>query len=60
MAETRIAASFAQLLYEYLDRQGLDRQRVLGPRPDPAQHFVPMSQWQDWLSKSKMIRTLES
>ncbi len=51
MAETRIAASFAQLLYEYLDRQGLDGQRVLGPRPDPAQHFVPMSQWQDWLRR---------
>ena len=48
-AETRIAASFAQLLYEYLDRQGLDGARVLGPRPDPAQHFVPMNQWQDWL-----------
>ena len=51
MAETRIAASFAQLLYEYLDRQGLDGVRVLGPRPDASQHFVPMSQWQEWLRR---------
>ena len=51
MADTRIAASFAQLLYEYLDRQGLDAQQLLGPRPDPGQHFVPMSDWQTWLKR---------
>jgi AraC-like DNA-binding protein len=51
MAETRIAASFAQLLHEYLDRQGLDALRMLGPWPDPSQHFLPMSQWQDWLRR---------
>ncbi len=51
MADTRIAASFAQLLYEYLDRQGLDAQQLLGTRPDPGQHFVPMSDWQTWLKR---------
>jgi AraC-like DNA-binding protein len=51
MVETRIAASYAQLLYEYLDRQGFDAEHVLGPRPDRAQHFVSMSQWQDWLRR---------
>lgn len=51
MADTRIAASFAQLLYEYLDRQGLDAQQLLGPRPDPGQHFVPMADWQTWLKR---------
>lgn len=51
MLETRIAASYAQLLCEYLERQGFDAERVLGPRPDGAQHFVPMSQWQDWLHR---------
>ena len=51
MADTRIAASFAQLLHEYLERQGLDAQHLLGPRPDPTQHFVPMAQWQEWLRR---------
>jgi len=51
MADTRIAASFAQLLYEYLDRQGLDARQLLGPQPDPQQHFVPMSEWQAWLKR---------
>lgn len=52
MAETRIAASYAQLLYEYLENQGLDAEQVLGaPRPAAAQHFVPMSEWQMWLRR---------
>lgn len=51
MADTRIAASFAQLLYEYLDRQGLDARQLLGPAPDPSQHFVPMADWQAWLKR---------
>jgi len=51
MADTRIAASFAQLLYEYLDRQGLDARQLLGPQPDPSQHFVPMADWQTWLKR---------
>jgi len=52
MSETRIAASYAQLLYEYLENQGLDAEQVLGsPRPDASQHFVPMSDWQSWLRR---------
>ncbi len=51
MADTRIAASFAQLLYEYLDRQGLDARQLLGQPPDPSQHFVPMADWQAWLKR---------
>jgi AraC-like DNA-binding protein len=52
MAETRVAATYAQLLYEYLDRQGLDAERVLGARrPAADQHFVPMSEWQNWLRR---------
>ncbi|MGC4060839.1 MAG: AraC family transcriptional regulator [Aquabacterium sp.] len=52
MAETRVAASYAQLLYEYLENQGLDAAQVLGAsRPDTHQHFVPMSDWQTWLRR---------
>lgn len=52
MAETRIAASYAQLLYEYLENQGLDAEQVLGsPRPEVSQHFVPMAEWQTWLRR---------
>ena len=47
MAENRVASSYALLLYEYLEKQGLDPAQVLGaPRPDQAQHFIPMSDWQ--------------
>jgi AraC-like DNA-binding protein len=52
MADTRIAASYAQLLYEYLEKQGLDAEQILGaPKPDPAQHFVPMAEWQGLLRR---------
>ena len=52
MAETRVAASYALLLYEYLENQGLDPVHMLGaPRPDASQHFVPMSDWQTWLRR---------
>lgn len=51
MADTRIAASFAQLLYEYLERQDLDARQLLGAQLDPHQHFVPMSEWQSWLKR---------
>jgi hypothetical protein len=52
MAETRIAASYAQLLYEYLENQGLDAAQVLGSaRPEASQHFVPMAEWQTWLRR---------
>ena len=52
MAENRVASSYALLLYEYLEKQGHDPAQVLGaPRPDQAQHFVPMSDWQTWLRR---------
>jgi len=52
MTETRVAASYAQLLYEYLEQQGLSAERVLGvPRPDARQLFVPMAEWQAWLRR---------
>jgi AraC-like DNA-binding protein len=52
MAENRIAASYALLLYEYLENQGLDPVQVLGAsRPDLSQHYVPMSDWQTWLRR---------
>jgi AraC-like DNA-binding protein len=52
MPETRIAASYAQLLYEYLETQGLDAERVLGAsKPEATQHFVPMNEWQTWLRR---------
>jgi AraC-like DNA-binding protein len=57
MADIRIAASFTQLLYEYLDRQGLDAQQLLGPPPDPAEHFVAMT---DWRRQLQRVDALES
>ncbi len=52
MAETRVAASYVQLLYDYLSAQGLDAERVLGvARPEASQHFVPMSEWQQLLRR---------
>lgn len=52
MAENRVASSYALLLYEYLEKQGLDPAQVLGtPRPDQSQHFIPMSDWQVWLRR---------
>jgi AraC-like DNA-binding protein len=52
MNETRVAASYAQLLYDYLDQQGLSAERVLGAaRPDARQLFVPLSEWQGWLRR---------
>lgn len=50
MPESRIAASYARLLHEYLMRQGCDPVRLLGDALDPGQHFVSMSQWQAWLA----------
>jgi AraC-like DNA-binding protein len=52
MPESRVAASYAQLLYDYLANQGLDAEAVLGaPRPDASRHFVPMTEWQGWLRR---------
>lgn len=49
MVETRVAATYVQLLYEYLQAQGLEPARLLGPRPDPQEHFVSLLEWQRML-----------
>lgn len=49
MVETRVAATYVQLLYEYLQAQGLEPARLLGPRPDPQEHFVSLRDWQRML-----------
>jgi len=52
MTDTRIAATYAQLLYEYLQKQGLDPEQVLeAPWPDAALHYVPLSDGQAWLRR---------
>jgi AraC-like DNA-binding protein len=50
MPEIRVAASYVRLLYEYLTLQGRDAETLLGPQPDPADHFVTMSRWQGMLA----------
>ncbi len=50
MSESRIAASYARLLHDYLQRQGQDPSAVLGPQTLTTQHFVPMAVWQTWLA----------
>jgi len=49
MSESRIAASYARLLHDYLQRQGVNPAALLGGELDAAQHFIPMSQWRQWL-----------
>jgi AraC-like DNA-binding protein len=49
MVETRVAATYVQLLYEYLQAQGLEPVRLLGPLPDPQEHFVSLRDWQRML-----------
>lgn len=51
MFDTRVASSYARLLFEYLEREGRDATRVLGANAPLTQHFVPMRQWHDWLQR---------
>lgn len=56
MAETRVAASYVQLLYDHLEAQGHDAERVLGAaRPLAGQHFVPMGEWQNLLRRADAL-----
>lgn len=55
MVVTRVAASYVQLLYEYLHGEGLDALRLLGPAPSLQEHFVSMPVWQSMLSKVQAI-----
>lgn len=50
MSESRIAASYARLLHDYLRQRGLDPSAVLGSEALTTQHFVPMAMWQTWLA----------
>lgn len=51
MVVTRVAASYVQLLYEYLQGEGVDALRLLGPAPSLQDHFVSMPVWQSMLAK---------
>ena len=44
MAEpvSRVAATYVRLLYDYLQAQDIDAERLLGPAPPPDQHYVPL------------------
>lgn len=55
MVVTRVAASYVQLLYEYLQGEGLEAERLLGPAPSLQEHFVSMPVWQAMLSKVQAI-----
>ncbi|HET8869561.1 MAG TPA: AraC family transcriptional regulator [Aquabacterium sp.] len=55
MVVTRVAASYVQLLYEYLQGEGLEAERLLGPAPSLQEHFVSMPVWQSMLSKVQAL-----
>ncbi|MDE2078540.1 MAG: AraC family transcriptional regulator [Burkholderiales bacterium] len=55
MVVTRVAASYVQLLYEYLQGEGLEAERLLGPAPSLQEHFVSMPVWQAMLLKVQAI-----
>ncbi|RZI84810.1 MAG: AraC family transcriptional regulator [Rubrivivax sp.] len=53
MLEPRVAASYVQLLYEYLAGLGGDPVAVLGAMPDA--HFVSMRAWQAMLARVQAL-----
>lgn len=55
MSNARVAASYVQLLYEYLSGRGHDPASVLGPWPASNQHFVPLQAWQAMLSRAQLL-----
>jgi AraC-like DNA-binding protein len=55
MSNARVAASYVQLLYEYLSSQGHDPASVLGPLPASNEHFVPLPAWQAMLSRAQSL-----
>lgn len=55
MSNARVAASYVQLLYEYLSSRGHDPVRVLGPLPAQAGHFVPLPAWQAMLARAQTL-----
>lgn len=53
MTDARLAASYVQLLYEYLAGLGHDPLALLGPLP--AAHFVPLPIWQAQLARAAQL-----
>lgn len=53
MHETRIAASYVQLLFEHLAAQG--RADALGPPPLPSEDFVALRRWQALLERAREL-----
>ena len=51
MDETRVAASYVQLLFEHLAAIG--RAGALGPPPGPGESFVALRRWQALLSQAR-------
>jgi AraC-like DNA-binding protein len=53
MAEpvSRVAATYVRLLYDYLQAQDIDPERLLGASPPVDQHFVPLPEWQAMLTR---------
>ncbi len=56
MPDNRIAATYVQLLYEFLQREGIDAARLLGSLPDDAQSgSVPLADWQAMLAVAQQV-----
>lgn len=51
MDETRVAASYAQLLFEHM--AALGRAEALGPPPAPTETFVVLRRWQALLEQAR-------
>lgn len=51
MDETRVAASYVQLLFEHM--AALGRADALGPPPAPSEGFVALRRWQALLQKAR-------
>jgi AraC-like DNA-binding protein len=55
MDETRVAASYVQLLFEHM--AALGRADALGPPPAPGEDFVALKRWQALLEQARALDT---
>ncbi|HIV72641.1 MAG TPA: AraC family transcriptional regulator [Candidatus Aquabacterium excrementipullorum] len=57
MAEpvSRVAATYVRLLYDHLQAQDIDAERLLGPLPSSDQHFVALPAWQAMLARVQAL-----
>lgn len=55
MSNERVAASYVQLLYEYLASRGHQPADVLGPPPVSSAHFVPLPVWRGMLERAQAL-----